>query len=287
MPSEPDWGWDDPKLPVVNITYEDAKAYCHWLSDKTHIPFRLPRVDEWEYAARAADFDPKENENIPENEVVYASYSQGKPKCISCMQPNELGLYATLGNVWEWVEKKVKIQLYDSIYGETYEDYNFETFWAGGSYFEDASKVQSRSLMQVQETARRQDVGFRIATEAIDFKKGMLVQKVQILLNQIFEDQQVIATATTAGIFIEEFKNGDQVKHEFFWKNIPHDTALSFNVKDFEVFFCCILSTNTENPEVEEWYAMGFKVPKQKADPVFDLMHLLNLEWENLLLLKN
>ena len=38
--------------PVVNITWNDAVAFCRWLSDATGRPFRLPTEAEWEKAAR-------------------------------------------------------------------------------------------------------------------------------------------------------------------------------------------------------------------------------------------
>ena len=39
--------------PVVNISWNDAVAFCRWLSKKERQPYRLPADAEWEYACRA------------------------------------------------------------------------------------------------------------------------------------------------------------------------------------------------------------------------------------------
>jgi formylglycine-generating enzyme required for sulfatase activity len=41
--------------PVVNVTYDDAVAFCTWLSEREGLTYRLPTEIEWEYAARGRD----------------------------------------------------------------------------------------------------------------------------------------------------------------------------------------------------------------------------------------
>lgn len=51
------WGKDFPpkeilNTPVTNVSWNDAEAYCKWLSKKTGKPYRLLSEIEWEYLAR-------------------------------------------------------------------------------------------------------------------------------------------------------------------------------------------------------------------------------------------
>lgn len=151
MPPEPDWGWGDPKKPIVNVTYADALAYCDWLSDKHGMSYTLPTHQQWEYAARGGNFDNPDfvnNKQLPNSFVIYIGNSNEKPECITCIQRNELGFYALCGNVWEWVLNGPRQQGHATV--------------VGGSFFEGADQVRIGSHREYNKYLRRQDIGFRV-----------------------------------------------------------------------------------------------------------------------------
>jgi sulfatase modifying factor 1 len=95
--------------PVVLVTYEDAVAYCRWLTGVLGQRVRLPTEAEWEKAARGG----AEGQRFPwGNEIDptrgnFLADAASKPKrgtrATGSYPPNGYGLYDVAGNAWEWV----------------------------------------------------------------------------------------------------------------------------------------------------------------------------------------
>ncbi len=88
--------------PVVGVTWDDAKAYCDWLSTIYNRVVRLPTEAEWEYAARGGLSGRRypNGDSISAREANYASDGAVR---VASYPPNGHGLYDMAGNVFEWV----------------------------------------------------------------------------------------------------------------------------------------------------------------------------------------
>jgi formylglycine-generating enzyme required for sulfatase activity len=113
----------DDDLPVVNVSWNDAKAYADWLSQRTGKTYRLPSEAEFEYALRGGtrsrywwgDDAPKRTvENLTGSgdrsrsgrrwSHAFRNYRDGYwgPAPVMSFAANPFGLYDINGNVSEW-----------------------------------------------------------------------------------------------------------------------------------------------------------------------------------------
>jgi formylglycine-generating enzyme required for sulfatase activity len=110
-------------LPVVNVSWRDARAYAEWLSQRTGKRYRLPSEAEFEYALRGGtqtrywwgqQAPTRKVENLTGNgdrspsgrrwNNAFPAYRDGYwgPAPVMSFAANPFGLYDIGGNVSEW-----------------------------------------------------------------------------------------------------------------------------------------------------------------------------------------
>lgn len=105
-----DHKWGRSRMPVMNITWYDAKEYVAWLTRLTGRAYRLPTDAEWEYAARAGTVtafwwgDTLEPNRANCRDCTGQWLHGGKAFPVGSFPPNPWGLYDMSGNLWEWIE---------------------------------------------------------------------------------------------------------------------------------------------------------------------------------------
>lgn len=177
-----DEGWGRGRRPVINVSWDDTKAYIDWLGKKTGKPYRLLSEAEWEYVARAGTTTAFWwGNSISTHQANYGSvladvfgFLSAKPAkgetrqrtlAVNSFEPNPWGLYQVHGNVWEWME-----DCYDDSYNGTPTD---GSAWIsgdcvsrvvrGGSWVDVPDLLRSASRSGGPSVNRGAGIGFRVA----------------------------------------------------------------------------------------------------------------------------
>jgi formylglycine-generating enzyme required for sulfatase activity len=151
------------EAPVVNVSWEDAAAYCAWYAAFTGKPFRLPTEIEWEYAARGEEagrlFCP---ESRIDDFVRHGENSDGALPVVETRKANEHGLFDTLGTVWEWTASSYRP--YPAVPGDgrDAEDGAEPRVLRGGSFRTPPAEIGCGVRRHEARSYKADDLGFRI-----------------------------------------------------------------------------------------------------------------------------
>ncbi|WP_231617243.1 SUMF1/EgtB/PvdO family nonheme iron enzyme [Novipirellula aureliae] len=197
----PGYPANDPEMPVIRVSWQEAMAYCDWASEKTGLSMTLPSEAEWEWAARAGSdkpfyfgeagfekhanladqsigllavrgVDPQPvapNRRSPTNDFVPRDnrFNDGAltPQGTGQFLPNPWGLYDMHGNVAEWTRSDYNPYPYVADDGRNALDLQTRKVVRGGSWRDRPHRATSSYRLPYQSYQKVFNVGFRVVIE--------------------------------------------------------------------------------------------------------------------------
>jgi len=191
-----------PRQPVVRVSWNQAMAFCKWLSDKTGDTYALPTEAQWEYACRAGaatpfwygdlDSDFSKHANLSDAKIRILAdnpyllsvplknptkYDDWVPRddrfddgayvstTVGTYQPNAWGLHEMHGNVAEWTRTAYKPYPYREDDGRNGPTAGGSKVIRGGSWYDRPKRARSGFRLAYRPYQRVYNVGFRVTCE--------------------------------------------------------------------------------------------------------------------------
>lgn len=188
-----------PTQPAVRVSWNDAMAFCRWLSQRTGRTFTLPTEAQWEYACRAGaatpwhfgddddDFSAWANlgdRSFGENQTgQYPQTTGGLQHLVlegaalsdrrfddrfvvtapvGSFQPNAWGLHDLHGNAAEWTRTTYQSYPYRENDGRNDPTVTGRKVVRGGSFFDRPERARSAHRLAFPTWQRVFNVGFRV-----------------------------------------------------------------------------------------------------------------------------
>jgi formylglycine-generating enzyme required for sulfatase activity len=188
------WPLNGPRQPVVRVSWNEATAFCRWLSGKSGLAAALPTEAQWEYACRAgtagplsyggldADFSRFANlADVTIRNLAYEGWSPKSPDLaprdarfddhalvtadVGSYEANPWGPCDMHGNAAEWTRTAYRPYPYREDDGRNDLRADGEKVVRGGSWYD--RPLRCRSAFRLSYPAHQAvfNVGFRVACE--------------------------------------------------------------------------------------------------------------------------
>jgi formylglycine-generating enzyme required for sulfatase activity len=183
-----------PTQPVVRVSWNQAMAFCEWLSERTGMQFTLPTEAQWEYACRSGstsplwygsldtDFSAVANlSDATHHTVDYPHVPTALPPwrpadtrfddgwrvsaAVGSFQPNGWGLHDMHGNVAEWTRSTYQPYPFRVEPASVREAANGRKTVRGGSWMDRPRRARSAFRLHYAPSQAVHDVGFRVVCE--------------------------------------------------------------------------------------------------------------------------
>ena len=189
---DPQLTWENPRFwqtdrePVVCVSWNDAQAFCAWLSKIEDAVYRLPTEAQWEYACRARTASAFQWGPHPDQGSGWCNAADLTAKhtypsratfnwhdgltytgSVGKRRPNIWNLYDMHGNVWEWVQDRYFENYYTAtpITNPSGPRSGGMRVMRGGSWYSKPESSRSASRHWDRPTAAVNDIGFRVIME--------------------------------------------------------------------------------------------------------------------------
>ncbi|MBN2475551.1 MAG: SUMF1/EgtB/PvdO family nonheme iron enzyme [Pirellulales bacterium] len=180
-----------PRQPATRVSWQQALAFCRWLSEATGKRFTLPTEAQWEYACRAGtesalcyggvdeDFSPHANmadrtldrldthtggvvvlQEIP-SDTRFDDRSVATAE-VGSYRPNAWGLHDLHGNVAEWTLSTYRSYPYRADDGRQSPLPDGRKVVRGGSFYDRPKRCRSAFRLSYPSWQRVHNVGFRV-----------------------------------------------------------------------------------------------------------------------------
>ena len=174
----------DDDHPVVNVSWNDAVAFCDWLSKKSGGKVRLPTEAQWEYAARGGKPGVFPWGNDPDDGAGWGNALDQTAKAqfdslntfswrdgyvftapTGRFKANAFGVHDMFGNVLEWTSSKVESYPYRSTDGREEPGGTASRVLRGGCWYGNPAYCRSAYRYGIRPGSRIFNVGFRVVLD--------------------------------------------------------------------------------------------------------------------------
>ena len=190
---------NQPQQPVVRVSWNQALAFCRWLSRKTGREFALPTEAQWEYACRAGTATPMSYGDLNADFSSFANLGDEKLREFALdtyvnirlvpnpnpyddwipkdarfndggfvsvpggrYQPNPWGLHDMHGNVWEWTRSAEQAYPFSENDGRNDLSASGRRVVRGGSWYDRPKRCTSSFRLGHQPFQKVFNTGFRV-----------------------------------------------------------------------------------------------------------------------------
>lgn len=197
----PGYPANEPQMPVIRVTWNEAMAFAGWLSETTGLNITLPTEAQWEWAARAGSDQPfffgdsgfEDHANLADSRIGLLAVRGVNPQPVpgksrtplndyvprddsfddgilvptgtAQYQPNPFGLFDMHGNVAEWTRSSCRPYPYDGNDGRNDLSTTERKVVRGGSWRDRPNTATSSYRLMYAPYQKVYNVGFRLIIE--------------------------------------------------------------------------------------------------------------------------